>query len=326
MSSKIQSLVNFLSTSELNRYAEFRSDEKWIERKMKSQSALFIPVYNNKNLFKISLQPNHEPEINPNPVLLSYNEINKIRNDSQLIYFLGEIGDKNYFAVNYNSEKEEVEKSLLKLGRLDDLRRIMSLMNPVNASLLAYARALSHWHSQNKYCSLCGTKTISASSGHKLVCTNIACSSETFPRTDPAIIVLISKGNKCLLARQKHWPRGQYSNIAGFVEPGESLELAVKREVFEETGVIVNNISYHSSQPWPFPGSLMISFHASAENFNISPHDNELEDVRWFTRQMIIKGLSDKTLRFPFPISVSFKLIEHWFNKSGKVKLRSLIK
>ena len=332
MAKKNQSLINFLSTDGLNRLAEYRADVKWIEDKLRSPESIFIPVHNQKNLFentsthKLDLKPKLELDLSPTPVFLSFEEVSNFSTGAYSVYFLGEIGEKFYFAVNFESAGKEVEAELLKRGRFDEFRKIMSLMNPVNASLLAYARALTHWHSRNKYCGVCGSITRSADSGHKIVCTNQTCLTEYFPRTDPAIIVLVSKGNRCLLARQRQWPKGQYSNIAGFVEQGESLELAVKREVYEETGIMVNKISYHSSQPWPFPGSLMIGFHASAENLNISPHDNELEDIRWFTRQEIIKSLSDKTLRFPPPISVSFKLIEHWFDKVGQEKLRDLVK
>ena len=135
---------------------------------------------------------------------------------------------------------------------------------PKMRGLLAYARALSIWRSRHRYCGACGAPLVAVRAGHALRCTNGACAQESFPRIDPAIIVLVCDGERALLGRQASWPPGRYSTLAGFVEPGESLEDAVAREVFEETGVPVHDVRYHSSQPWPFPSSLMVGFQASA--------------------------------------------------------------
>ncbi len=150
------------------------------------------------------------------------------------------------------------------------------------------------------------------------MCTNAACRSEQFPRIDPAIIVLISDGERALLGRQASWPLGRYSTIAGFVEPGESLEDAVSREVFEETGIDIDRVEYHSSQPWPFPASLMLGFTAHAVTTEIHLRDNELEDAQWFTRADLASG---KPL-VPPNVSISFRLIEDWFNAGGGPRLR----
>ncbi len=299
--------INFLSTENLNRFSEFRTDQNWMEHKLKSASTFFVPMTNLKNICK-----NNEVS---QPVLLSKKDLEKFNEDSYSIYFLGELEKQFYFAADFHCANTKDEERLHKFGEPVELRKIMSSLEPDKASILSYARALSYWHSRNKYCGVCGTKTEISDAGHKIICANVSCKAEYFPRTDPAIIVLVSYGDKCLLARQKHWPKGQYATIAGFVEPGESLEQAVKREVNEETGVIVDKIRYHSSQPWPFPSALMLGFHAPAKNKNISPRDNELEDVRWFSRAEIIESFSKGTFRFPTKVSVSFSLLEHWFNK-----------
>ena len=144
-------------------------------------------------------------------------------------------------------------------------------------------------------------------------CTNDACGIDHFPRLDPAIIVLVTDGERALLGRQAAWPEGRYSTIAGFVEPGESLEDAVVREVAEETGVQVAQVAYDSSQPWPFPSSLMLGFHAVASTEAITLRDGELEDARWFTRADLAAGHP----ALPPPGAISARLIDAWYNQPG---------
>jgi NAD+ diphosphatase len=163
-------------------------------------------------------------------------------------------------------------------------------------------------------------KTLPAKSGHVLVCTNPSCRHEQFPRIDPAIIVLVSDGERALLGRQASWPVGRYSTIAGFVEPGESLEDAVAREVFEETGIEVDRIEYHSSQPWPFPASLMLGFTAHAVTTEVRLRDQELEDARWFTRA----ALTSNGALLPPRQSISYRLIEEWFDAGAGTPLRDI--
>ena len=151
-----------------------------------------------------------------------------------------------------------------------------------------------------------------------MVCSSASCRTEQFPRIDPAIIVLVSDGERALLGRQAAWAPGRYSTIAGFVEPGESLEDAVVREVFEEAGIRADRIEYHSSQPWPFPSSLMLGFTAQALTTQIQLHDEELEDARWFTRAELAAG----AIVLPPRQSISFSLIEHWFDAGSHGRLR----
>jgi NAD+ diphosphatase len=187
------------------------------------------------------------------------------------------------------------------------------------AGLLAYARAMVHWREQHRYCGRCGTRTIAAQGGHVMQCPNPACALQLFPRLDPAVIVLVTDGDRALLGRQPAWPPGRYSTIAGFVEPGESLEDAVAREVGEETGVRVGEIEYHSSQPWPFPSSLMLGFTARARRTDIDLSDDELEDARWFTRAQLAAG----EIALPTTHSISFRLIEDWYDAGAQTPLRA---
>ena len=195
---------------------------------------------------------------------------------------------------------------------LRELRPLAPALSPESASLLAYARALSLWKSRHRFCGVCGTPNLPARAGHVLRCSREGCASETFPRLDPAIIVLVSDagGERALLGRQASWPAGRYSTIAGFVEPGESLEDAVVREVEEETGVQVTDVRYESSQPWPFPSSLMLGFRAVARTHEITLRDGELEDARWFTRADIAAGHPV----LPPAGSISARLIDGWYN------------
>ena len=153
-------------------------------------------------------------------------------------------------------------------AELRELRPLAPMLAPDSASLLAYARALALWKARHRYCGACGAPNIPARAGHVLRCSRAACATETFPRLDPAIIVLVTDatGERVLLGRQASWPEDRYSTIAGFVEPGESLEDAVIREVDEETGVSVGEVEYIASQPWPFPSSLMLGFRAVARS------------------------------------------------------------
>lgn len=192
-----------------------------------------------------------------------------------------------------------------------DLRPLASELPASEASLLAYARALNLWRANTRFCGHCGTPTVPIRAGHARRCPS--CNKHSFPRLDPAVIVLVHDGEQALLGRQASWPPGRYSTIAGFVEPGESLEDAVRREVHEETGVTADEIAYHSSQPWPFPSSLMLGFIARAARTPPQLHDGELEDARWFTREQIRAG----SVRLPPPEAISRRLIDTWLHDAG---------
>ncbi|GFZ86991.1 NAD(+) diphosphatase [Dyella caseinilytica] len=193
------------------------------------------------------------------------------------------------------------------------------------AGLFAYAKGLAHWQRETRFCARCGSPLQLVSSGHRAQCTNPACGRLHFPRTDAAIIVIVEYEGACLLGRQAGWPPGRYSTLAGFIEPGEALEDAVRREVAEESGVIVGDVHYHSSQPWPMPASLMVGFTASAISPAIRLRDGELEDARWFTPQQIVDGLADGSLSAPTRLSVSYQLLSHWLRERAGLDLESLI-
>lgn len=187
-----------------------------------------------------------------------------------------------------------------------ELRPLAGDLPVQEAGLVAYARALALWRASHRFCSRCGHPLQAARAGHARTCAQ--CGQTSFPRIDPAIIVLVHDGDRVLLGRQASWPAGRYSTIAGFVEPGESLEDAVRREVAEETGITVEAIQYQSSQPWPFPASLMLGFSAHGIWAPPNPNDDELEDAGWFTRAQVRDGV----VALPSRESISRRLIDGW--------------
>ena len=195
-------------------------------------------------------------------------------------------------------------------ARFEELRPLAALLDGEQAGLLAYARALTYWQHRHRHCGVCGARCEPQRAGHVMRCRDPGCATESFPRIDPAVIVLVADGDRALLGRQSSWPAGRYSTIAGFVEPGESLEDAVAREVLEETGVKVRDTAYHSSQPWPFPSSLMLGFTATAVPGSVPRRSDELEDVRWFSRAAIAAG----EILLPPATSISHRLVAEWFD------------
>ena len=192
-----------------------------------------------------------------------------------------------------------------------DLRTAARHWGAFDSALFAYAKALLLWQSRARHCGVCGAATVLTRAGHCAQCSNAECGFQQFPRTDAAIIVLVRDGERALLGRSPGWPVNRYSTLAGFVEPGESLEDAVRREVAEESGVVVGGVRYHSSQPWPFPGSLMVAFDAEAADASIQLGD-ELEDARWFTPAELADAIRHGTVKLPPPIAVSRQLVDDW--------------
>jgi NAD+ diphosphatase len=195
--------------------------------------------------------------------------------------------------------------------RFVDLRQGLTLLAPDAAALAGTARALFNWHRSHRFCSSCGQPSDWAMDGWQRKCP--ACGANHFPRTDPVVIMLVRRGNRVLLGRSPGWPEGMYSALAGFVEPGETLETAVRREVYEEAGIRVGDVTYVASQPWPWPSSLMMGFLAEAESDTII-RDAELEDALWVTREDAVEVMAGlhPVIRRPRPGAIAHGLLEAW--------------
>lgn len=224
--------------------------------------------------------------------------------------FLGLAGDgRGWFALPEDALHAERPPHRL------DLRAAAHAWPEAEASAFAQARAMLHWQARHRFCGACGGEVALRRAGHAARCTR--CGLESYPRTDPAVIVLISDGERALLGRQASWPPGRYSVIAGFVEPGERLEDAVVREAMEEAGVRVHACRYVASQPWPFPSSLMLGFRADAAP-DAPRYGTELEHAAWFTRASLREAIAAGTLQLPPSISISRRLIEDWLGEDGQ--------
>jgi NAD+ diphosphatase len=307
---------NMFVAQVLNRAHNRRKNEDWVLERHDAPDSLFLALWESRVLVTDGDAPK--------PVLLKQSEIRPAMQDGAEALFLGEDEGCSVFALELRTGNDLPPPNLAEFGNFRDLRAIGPLLSKKDGSLLAYAKTLTYWHGRNHFCGACGSRSKVTEGGHLRACCNPNCGALHFPRTDPAIIVLIHSGGKCLLGRQAMWPKLMYSVIAGFVEPGESAEAAVVREAFEEAGARVKNIFYHSSQPWPFPYSLMLGFTAEAESESICLGDKELEDARWFSRQEFQLAVENGTLRLPSTISIAYHLMEDWFDAESTTRMCDL--
>jgi len=234
--------------------------------------------------------------------------------------FVGLQGDQATFALEVG--KSPLKDRLKGRDKFIDLRSVAMQCCEKDfsdlPSLLGRGKMLLDWNGRRYFCSCCGHKTLSKNGGYLRVCENSDCKAEHFPRTDPVVIMLVTRGEKCLLGRSAHFPPGNYSALAGFMEPGESIEEAVRREVLEEAGIKVGAVSYVKSQPWPFPSSLMIGVMAEGLSEEIDLEGDELEDAFWIEKKELIEtmasGGNDK-FRVPPRIAIARHLLEQWVNE-----------
>jgi NAD+ diphosphatase len=298
---------NFYAANGLDRAGHRRRQPEWLAQQLAHPETLFVPVWRGQNLVA-SLA-----EGAPTAMLVSREALVSLEGEPVL---LGLREERAYFALDL-SHREAPLEAITAAGPIEftDLRRVGPLLARPDGALLAYARGILHWHGRHRFCGLCGSPTRSEDSGHVRRCVSPDCNTAHFPRTDPAVIMLVTDRDRALLGRQAVWAKGQHSTLAGFVEPGESLEEAVAREVREETGIMVDEVAYHSSQPWPFPASIMLGFTARALTTELQVDPEELEAARWFDRSFILGHVEDDTFRLPRRDSIARRLIEDWLQR-----------
>lgn len=293
---------NIFAGAYVERHGHLREDPEWLRDAVRHDSSWFVPVWGQWCL--ATGEPVHT-------VLLQRDDVDEFVDEDEII-FLGMFRDQPAFAIHIDRAEPA---PFADRGEFHDLRYLGSVLPADEANLVAHARALVIWHGIQRFCGRCGAQTAVESGGNSRLCTDTVCGLRLFPRVDPAIIVLVHDRDRCLLGRQANWPEGRYSTIAGFVEPGESLEDAVAREVHEETDVVVGDIRYHSSQPWPFPSSLMLGFTADARSESIVLNDGELQDARWFTHKELTSGYP----KLPPRLSISRRLVDTWLSSQAGV-------
>jgi NAD+ diphosphatase len=281
------------SANGFDRAGERRGDAAWLAAARAGAQTLLVPLSGLRVLVD-------GPDEAPRAVLPSAAELGIGPVEDAV--FLGSLDGRPVFSM-------EADERTVGTAHYVELRSVGTLLPAAEGGLLAYARALAHWHARHRFCGACGTENRVAQGGHARQCP--ACGNETFPRTDPAVIVLVTFGDRCLLGRSARFAPGMYSTFAGFVEPGESLEDTLARELLEEVGVPVAEIAYRSSQPWPFPQSLMLGFRARAASEAFRIDDQEIEDARWLSRAEL-KDEERRPVRLPNADSIARFLIDEW--------------
>jgi len=293
----------------LDRRAAARLDPHWVEAARADPSTQFLISRGTTHLIRRGTPP-HETQaqiafVGPEHPLIA-------GLDASQLVLLGWFHGARCVLADMPSESGATAPDAQVTGAdFEELRALVPLVPEDQAQLLVYARALLVWRSRQRHCGVCGAPTAARSAGHVLACTR--CGTDFFPRIDPAVIVLVSDAGRALLGRQRSWAPGRYSALAGFVEAGESLEEAVVREVHEETGARVSWVRYFASQPWPFPASLMLGFHAHARVTPVQL-DGELEDARWFELEQL-KAAPEGLL--PPPHTIARRLIEAWVQEQN---------
>ena len=301
---------NALTGSPLDRAGTSRANADWAAAHIADPASLFLPVWRGRNLMEPTPDGAHRA------VFLATEAVSPLLADAAWS-LMGLLEGVAVFALDVSALDTPLDTALAHTApaRFLDLRRIGGAVAPRDAALLSHARGLMHWRTRHRFCGVCGAAVVPSQAGHVLVCQG--CGAHHFPRTDPAVIMLVihtgaEHGERALLGQPTAFrDMVVFTTLAGFVEPGESLEEAVAREVAEETGVIAVRPRYHSSQPWPFPGSIMLGFHAEAESEAIVIDPKEIVQARWFTREELRKP---EGFILPPDFSIARRLIDEWVN------------
>ncbi len=302
------------SGSPLDRLGNHRRDAAWLAARRQDASTRYLLLHELKPLVKLT-EAGAALVWFPAQFVTAGAQDNNALADAPCV-LLGQVDGATYFALDADG-LEGIAGLADETHKFIDVRSIAPQLAPGEAAVLAQARSMIDWHKRHGFCAQCGSRSAMEDAGYSRRCGNEACKAQHFPRTDPVVIMLAVHDGNLLLGRQPQFMPGMYSALAGFMEPGESIEEAVRRELHEEAGVRVGDVRYIASQPWPFPSSLMIGCIAEVTDPTIAVDRHELEDARWFSREQAEKMLAASTdlnapLRLPPPIGLAHHIVKHY--------------
>lgn len=305
------------TASPLDRASHMRRDRDWLQAALASHDARFVAMVDLKPLIATGIATG----VTPGGAEIKWfhaHEVRQLGADMTAAVYLGIEDGLAHFGVAVNSSPELATYAIKPDGvKPIDIRSIAPSLPHGQAAILAQGKILLDWHARHGFCAACGAVTKPIDGGWARLCVRLTCGATHFPRTDPVAIMLIVRKERCLLGRQPKFSEGVYSALAGFVEPGESIEEAVRRESFEESGIEIGAVRYLASQPWPFPSNLMIGCLAEAKTSNIVIDRTELQDARWFERAEVA-AMAERSLnpnaspRLPPPLSLAYQLARYW--------------
>lgn len=281
----------------------------WADARRKDQAALDALLADDETRVALVWRSkNHVDSARPpEPVISTMGLLRSLPHETPI--FLGDVDGAPLFAADISGVEDPASVGIAHM--FSDLRRAGAFMEASRAKLLGYARGMCRWNRVTRFCELCGGTLRMSHAGFARDCD--ACEHKHFPRTDVAVMILVTDGDDCLLARQASWPKGMYSALAGFVEPGESLEDCVHRETAEEVGLTLSALHYRGSQPWPFPRQLMVGYECEATSRDVSLDDEELSEFRWCSREEVRSALARKADFFvPPPLSLAHELLQRF--------------
>ena len=303
MNERHERIIHVFAGNPLDRGEVERRDEEWVKAQASDSSTRLLPMWQ----LNVPVSADHEL------TWMKPDDVRRLNLEAEPV-FLGLLDGVSHFVVDVSSvDRADIERDGLSF---EDARTTAEYMSGTDSGIVAQARAQLSWHNRHGFCAVCGHPTHMARGGQVRRCAE--CGTEHYPRTDPVVITVVHDGDRCLLgqSRGRLVAMRRYSALAGFMDQGESIEEAVAREVMEEAGIRVGTVSYHSSQPWPFPSSLMIGCHAEAATTDIHYEPEEMADVQWFTREEVRLALEERSelLAIPGPTAIAHHLIRAWAN------------